>query len=68
MKSDRYNKKTFTNIVLNSNNLTDVAKNLNLKPFCGNRNTIKKYINYMILMFHILKLIIVIGELEKNVT
>ena len=45
MKSDKYNKKTFTNIVLNSNNLTDVAKNLNLKPFCGNRNTIKKYIN-----------------------
>lgn len=44
MKNKRYNKESFSEIVLNSNNLSDVAKNLGLKPFCGNRNTIKKYI------------------------
>jgi len=44
MKNKRYDKESFTEIVLNSNNLSDVAKNLGLKPFCGNRNTIKKYI------------------------
>jgi len=44
MESNKYNKKDFELIVKNSKNITDVAKNLGLKPYCGNRNTIKKYI------------------------
>ena len=44
MKSDKYEKNKFELIVKNSKNITDVAKNLGLKPFCGNRGTIKKYI------------------------
>jgi len=44
MKNEKYQKESFTLIVLNSNNLTDVAKNLGLVAYCGNRNTIKKYI------------------------
>ena len=44
MKSDKYEKNKFELIVKNSKNITDVTKNLGLKPFCGNRGTIKKYI------------------------
>lgn len=45
MKNNRYEEKSFTEIVKTSNNLTEIAENLGLKPFCGNRNTIKKYVN-----------------------
>jgi len=45
MKSKRYEQKSFSEIVKNSRNLTEIAENLDLKPFCGNRNTIKKFIN-----------------------
>ena len=45
MKNNRYEKKLFTEIVKKSKNLTEIAEQLGLKPFCGNRNTIKKYIN-----------------------
>lgn len=45
MKSKRYEKKFFTELVKNSNNLTEIAEKLGLNPYCGNRNTIKKYIN-----------------------
>jgi len=45
MRNKIYEKQIFTEIVKKSNNLTDVAKNLGLSSFCGNRNTIKKYIN-----------------------
>lgn len=41
---NRYEKEHFTNIVKNSINLTDVAKNIGLSAHCGNRQTIKKYI------------------------
>ena len=44
MINKKYIKENFTEIVKNSNNLTDVAKNLGLTAFCGNRSTIKKYI------------------------
>lgn len=44
MENNKYEKEFFSELVKNSNNLTDVAKKLNLKPFCGNRGTIKKYI------------------------
>ena len=44
MNIDRYNEDSFKIIVRKSKNITDVAKNLGLNPFCGNRNTIKKYI------------------------
>ena len=44
MRSKRYEEKSFSEIVKNSRNLTEIAENLGLKPFCGNRNTIKKYI------------------------
>lgn len=42
--NNRYEEKSFTDIVKRSMNLTDIARNLGLSPFCGNRNTIKKYI------------------------
>lgn len=45
MRSKRYEEKSFSEIVKNSRNLTEIAENLGLKPFCGNRNTIKKFIN-----------------------
>jgi len=45
MKSKRYEKEFFSQIVKHSHNLTDIAEKLNLKPHCGNRDTIKKYIN-----------------------
>lgn len=41
---NKYERNYFETIVSNSDNITDVAKNLGLKPFCGNRNTINKYI------------------------
>ena len=44
MKIDRYDKEYFESIVKRSINISDVARNLKLNPFCGNRNTIKKYI------------------------
>jgi hypothetical protein len=44
MEVNKYEREFFTNIVKHSKNITDIAKNLGLKPFCGNRNTIKKYI------------------------
>lgn len=44
MRSKIYEKESFSEIVKNSNNLTDVARNLRLSAFCGNRSTIKKYV------------------------
>ena len=44
MKEFKYEEKSFTKLVKESDNLSDVAKKMGLKPFCGNRNTIKKYI------------------------
>lgn len=44
MKNEKYEKEEFTKLVLSSNNLSDIAKKMGLNPFCGNRNTIKKYI------------------------
>jgi DNA-directed RNA polymerase subunit N (RpoN/RPB10) len=41
---NKYEKEYFTNIVNRSKNITDIAKNLGLVPYCGNRRTIKKYI------------------------
>ena len=41
----KYEKEFFSNIIKNSKNLSDSAKNLGLKPSCGNRKTIKKYIS-----------------------
>lgn len=43
--SKRYEKEYFSNIVKNSSNFTDVARNLGMSVFCGNRKTIKKYIS-----------------------
>lgn len=43
-KSKNYEKEYFTNIVKNSNNLTDICRNLNYGTTKGNRDTIKKYI------------------------
>lgn len=43
-KEKRYEEEFFTKIVGESNNLSDIARNLNLKPHYGNRQTIKKYI------------------------
>jgi len=45
MKNKRYEKDFFIQIVKQSHNLTEIAEKLNLKSHCGNRNTIKKYIN-----------------------
>jgi len=44
MKDNKYEKKIFCEIVKKSKNITDVARNLGLKPYCGNRRTIIKYI------------------------
>ena len=44
INTDRYKKEYFTEIVMKSKNISDVARNLSLLPYCGNRNTIKKYI------------------------
>jgi len=44
MKTNRYEKEYFSKIVSESGNLSDVARNLGLKPYYGNRQTIKKYI------------------------
>lgn len=44
MTTKRYEKNYFTKIVKISSNLTEAAENLGLKPHCGNRNTIKRYI------------------------
>ena len=44
MEINKYNKEYFESIVRKSINISDVARNLKLNPFCGNRNTIKKYI------------------------
>ncbi len=41
---NKYERNYFEMIVKQSKNLTDIAKNLGLPPFCGNRRTIKKYI------------------------
>lgn len=42
----RYSKEYFSKIVANAKSLADVTRQLNLKSTCGNRNTVKKYINY----------------------
>jgi hypothetical protein len=44
MKINKYDKKYFEPVVKASINISDVARNLGINPFCGNRNTIKKYI------------------------
>lgn len=44
MKTNKYEREFFTLTVNGSKNITDVAKNLGLKPYCGNRTTIKNYI------------------------
>jgi len=41
----RYEKVKFTKIVKNSNNLSEIARNIGLNPSKGNRDTIKRYIN-----------------------
>lgn len=41
---NRYEKDFFAKIVSESNNLSDIARNLGLKAHYGNRQTIKKYI------------------------
>lgn len=41
----KYDKDSFSIIVKESINLSDVCRNLNLTPFCGNRQTVKKYID-----------------------
>lgn len=45
MKENRYERESFTEIVKRSINLSDVARNIGLSTSCGNRETIKKYIN-----------------------
>lgn len=40
----KYEQKKFTEVVKKSHNLTDLCKNIGLKPYCGNRQTVKKYI------------------------
>lgn len=45
MKNEKYNEDGFRKLVNESDNLTDIARKLGLNPHCGNRNTIKKYIN-----------------------
>lgn len=42
---NRYEKEMFIEIVKESNNLSDVCRNINLKPYYGNRETVKKYID-----------------------
>ena len=44
MKGKKYEQNSFTKIVKESSNLTEISEKLELKPHCGNRNTIKKYI------------------------
>jgi len=44
MNSNNYKKNSFSKVVKESINLSDVTKNLGLKNFCGNRDTVKKYI------------------------
>lgn len=54
----KYEKGKFSEVVKNSINITDVCRNLKLGTTCGNRNTIKKYINLFQLSiehFHIPK-------------
>ena len=41
----RYSKEILEKIVNSSNNYSEVTKKLGLKPFYGNRQTVKKYIN-----------------------
>lgn len=41
----KYSKEILEMIVNSSNNFTEVTKKLGLKPFYGNRQTVKKYIN-----------------------
>lgn len=42
--NSKYEINTFTEIIKKSKSYTDAACRLNLSKFCGNRNTIKKYI------------------------
>jgi hypothetical protein len=42
---NRYEKETFSKIVEKSINLSDVCRNLGLKPYYGNRQSVKKYID-----------------------
>ncbi len=42
----RYAKDTLEIIVRNSNNYSDVCRKLGLRPFYGNRRTLKKYIDF----------------------
>ena len=44
MKNIKYEKEFFTSLVRNSNNLSDIARKLNLSTLSGNRSSIKKYI------------------------
>lgn len=43
-KDDKYSEVKFSEVIKNSNNITDACRNLGLKTFCGNRNTVKYYI------------------------
>ena len=40
----KYEKENLENTIINSINLMDVCRNLNMSGTCGNRKTIKKYI------------------------
>lgn len=44
LKNSRYNINEFSKAVRESKSFTDVARKINLNPLCGNRNTIKNYI------------------------
>ena len=44
MNSNNYKKDFFSIVVKESINLSDVTRNLGLKNYCGNRDTVKKYI------------------------